>query len=108
MKKITTQNWYAWINKQQIQPTTYGTLHVTGETITHPSKVAVLVKKNPQGINSQILLLEIVLHPSGIPTKQPQQLHYVETLVEENQYSSIEVFYLEEKIITITDIPVVS
>lgn len=107
MSQITTTNWNAWINTQPIQPT-FGTLHVTGEVVSHPSKAAILVKKVPQGFNSTILLLEIVLHPSGLPTKQPQQVHYVENVDKEDQYNSIDIIFNGNIIEHIVNIPIVS
>jgi hypothetical protein len=104
---MTSAEWNAWINKQPIQSTNGGTLHVTGQVTTHPSNAAFLVKRIPQGINPRILLLEIVLYISVAPTKQPQLVHYQEPLENDGQISSIQVFYKDEEVVEITDIPVI-
>ncbi len=104
---LTNQNWSAWINTQPIQSTP-GTLNVVGEIATHPSKVAVLVKKVPQGFNPKILLLEINLQSSGVPTKQPQLVRYAEALESIGQYTSIEVFFGQTKLVAIDEIPVIN
>jgi hypothetical protein len=107
MSFTKTSNWHAWINMQPIQPTKGGTLHVTGEIVDHPTQVATIVKKVPQGINPRILLLEIIIHTSGVPIKQPQTMNYPESLAEGQKYDSIEVF-LNSKIETnITKIPII-
>ncbi len=54
-----TKNWYAWFNKMPPKP---GDLHVIGEMEVPNSGVyAVLTKRQPQGINPQILLLDLLL-----------------------------------------------
>jgi hypothetical protein len=107
LNRFTSQNWSAWINTQPIQPTP-GTLIVVGEVFTHPSKVAVLVKRVPQGINPKILLLEVVLHSSGVPTKQPQWVKYAEALSSIGQYESIEVFFGQTSVAIIKEVPIIS
>ena len=105
MDNVTSSKWVAWINQEPLQPTNEGTLHVTGEVDSHSTKFAVLRKKNPQGINEKILLLEIKLYSGIIPVNNPQLLHYSEEL--ESTYSSIEIFYGSQKVTQIADIPVV-
>lgn len=107
MKIIKHENWKGWINKQPIQPTQFGTLNVTGEVTTNPSVQSTLIKRNPQGINSTILLLDVILSKSELPTKQPQRVHFSESLNNEATYESIEIHYNAEKIANIPDIPVV-
>jgi len=106
LNKLINQIWHAWIDTQPVQSTA-GTLHVVGEIVTHPSQVAVLIRKVPQGINPRILMLEIVLQASRIPTKQPQQLKYAEAVESLEQYGSIDVLHNGKILITITDIPVI-
>lgn len=103
MTQIITKDWKAWIDKQPVQPTPGGTLHVTGEVDTQSTDQARLVKKVPQGINPNILLLELEI--GGIvPAKNPQKVHYTDGLQNET-YTSIEIFYEENVIASITDIP---
>ena len=104
MSIISTSNWKAWINKQPIQPTPNGTLHVKGEVVTSPTVEAALVKKIPQGSNPSILLLEIALQPSSVPTKQPQEVHYTEALTAVNPYLEITIYTS----IKINNIPIIN
>lgn len=108
MKTIETSKWNAWIDIQPIQPTQYGTLHVAGEIFTHPSQSAILVKAVPQGTNPKILLLNIIMVRSAVPTRQPLFLSYSESLLDASQYSSIDVLYTGKIIASITDIPIIS
>jgi len=106
MAKITTSKWEAWINIMPPQPKA-GTLHVTGEVTTQPTQEAHLAKMIPQGINPKILLLEVITHPSRVPTKQPQKVHYTEILASLKDYTSIEVFYEGKREAEIIKIPIV-
>lgn len=106
MSNITTSEWQAWLNQQPIQPTTGGTLHVTGKVDTHSTDFAFLKKKIPQGFNPLILMLDLIVQKGIAPANNPQQVHFPEALMEP-QYTSIEIL-LEGKIIKqIKDIPVV-
>lgn len=107
LKKLTFQNWHAWINTMPVQPT-FGTLYVAGDVVTHPSQTAILVRKVPQGINPTILMLDIIVQSSHVPTKQPQPLRYVEAVTSKNQYTIIEIFESGQKIETIDEIDVIS
>jgi hypothetical protein len=105
MANVTTQNWKAWVNKQPIQPTPGGTLHVIGEVDTQSTDQARLIKKVPQGINPKILSLELQIG-GFVPAKNPQLLHYSQGLVNES-YTSIDIFYNNAIVATIKDILVI-
>jgi len=96
----------AWVDKQPIQPTPGGTLHVAVE-MNGNGRRASLVRKNPQGINPAILMLEIILSITTEYVENPQQLKYKEGLQTSNQYTSIEIYFKAEKLAEITDIQVV-
>ncbi len=58
-KDADTCDWYAWIN---LSPPAPHDFHVVGEVyVTNPGVEPILVPKVPQGINPQILLLDLVL-----------------------------------------------
>jgi hypothetical protein len=58
-KKIKTQNWHAWINKMPPPPER---LHVWGEVeVSNPGVEVALFKRQPQGINPTIILLDLFL-----------------------------------------------
>ena len=76
-----TQNWTAWLDTRPPKP---DHLHVTGEVeVSNPGVQAILLKKVPQGINPEILLLDLHLvqqpgiWPAVISTAQAR---YDETL----------------------------
>ncbi len=54
-----TRGWYAWNNRMPGGP---GGFHVVGEVeVGNPGIIAILTPKVPQGINPQILLLDLHL-----------------------------------------------
>ena len=106
MHDIETSNWQAWIDKQPIQPTPAGTLHVTGEVDTKTTEAARLIKKVPQGINPRILLLDVEVG-GFVPADNPQQVKFTEELEPENPYDSIEIHHHNRPIATIKEIGVV-
>jgi hypothetical protein len=53
-----TRNWYAWINIMPPRP--LHSFHVSGEVLVgNPGVEAFLTVKEPQGINGDILLLDL-------------------------------------------------
>jgi hypothetical protein len=96
----------AWVDTMPIQPTPGGTLHVTAD-INGNGRRAQLVKKVPQGINPEILMLEIKLSMTDEYVENPQHLSYAEQLQKSDQYKSIEIYFEDMKLKTISDIPIV-
>lgn len=108
MKKIKTLNWHAWIVPSGcFGANTMDVLHVTGDVTTHPSMMAQLTKRVPQGFVSNILILEISIGFAFTPTKQPQQLHYSETLEQELQYTTVEIWFENAMVAEMNEIPLV-
>lgn len=54
-----TRDWYAWINLMPPKPDSF---HVTGEVyVPNPGVDPILVPREPQGINPEILLMDLFL-----------------------------------------------
>jgi hypothetical protein len=92
-KKINTHNWQAWIDKMPPPP---DTLHVLGEVeVSNPGVEVALFKKQPQGINRTIILLDLFLFqrpgvwPDVVVCKQAAYREVGRNL----NYVSAEVFY---------------
>jgi hypothetical protein len=65
----TTHSWKAWVN---LMPGADKTVHVTGQVrVNSGGWKAQLVKRVPQGINPDILLLDLVIAPPTGPVTQP-------------------------------------
>lgn len=96
----------AWVDTQPIQPTLGGTLHVV-VTFDGQGAQGFLEKKIPQGINPNILLLELNFSPNRILIPNPQEVKYTEGLETSNQYSSIEIFDEENIVAEINNIPII-
>jgi len=107
MPKIKTSDWNAWIDTMPVQPTPGGTLHVTGE-VDAGSALAFLVKRQPQGINPQVLLLDLQVVNGIVPVKNPQQVHYRENLEKGQRYTEVDIFYQGQEEARITEIGIVS
>jgi hypothetical protein len=90
-----------WKAVQNLQPplkTPGGTLTVTGSMeYGDPSGNPTLQKISPQGINPQILMLEVV-PPTDAKGRKVVDLKYEENLQTENQHTSVEVYYKNNKI----------
>lgn len=106
MSSLSFSKGEAFIDLQPAQPTAGGTLHVTGQADTHNTNEAKLQKRVPQGINSSILLLEII-ELDFIPKDNPQEVSYAENLDKTDQYSTIEIFVEGKKVASIDDIKLV-
>ncbi len=71
---MQTRNWYAWLNEMPPKP---DDVHVTGEVyVPNPGMQAFLTIKEPQGINPEILLLD--LHLIQQPGMWPQAFTWVQ------------------------------
>ena len=104
MHDIETSNWQARIDKQPIQPTPAGTLHVTGDVDTRTTDAARLIKKEPQGINPRILMLEVKVGGIVPAESNPQEVRYKEELLAEKPYDSVEIYNHNNRIATIEKI----
>ena len=107
MKKVTTSDWKAWVNKMPGPGTPHhNTLHVVGTVDTYSKDLAYLQKREPQGINPHILLLDLHVITGFVPVDNPQRVHYYENLAEEQSYKSIEIYYEGKREATIDEIPI--
>ena len=90
-----------WKAIQNLQPplqTPGGKLTVTGSMeYGDPSGSPTLQKRSPQGINPQILMLEVV-PPTDAKGRKVVDLKYEENLQTENQHTTVEVFYKGERV----------
>ena len=105
MPQVKTSDWKAWIDTMPIQPTPGGTLHVIGQ-VNAGGALAFLNKREPQGINPDILLLDLRVINGIVPVKNPQQVHYRQNLDKDQRYTEIQIFLegKEEARITKIDI----
>ena len=91
-KGSKTSNWHAWINKMPPKPDDF---HVTGQVrVSNPGVYALLIKKEPQGINPAILLLD--LHLVQRPGIWPQVVSWVPARYDEiiigSAYAEVNIF----------------
>ena len=103
MTNSTSSGWKAFIDLQPILQTPGGTLRVIGTVDTQNTNEAKLLKREPQGINPTILLLEVI-EVDTLPVKNPQEVRYEEGLMDKEQYSSIEIFFGEDLLTKIDEI----
>lgn len=96
----------AWVNTQPVEPTAGGTLIVYLNYNSNDHGVHSLRPAHPQGINTEILLLEITFSSEMIFISNPRQASYSQGLQTQDQYSSIEFIYKGEKVGSINDIAV--
>lgn len=98
-KDAKTRDWYAWINRMPPPP---DELHVVGEVLVpNPGVDPLLVPKEPQGINPQILLLELFLCQR--PGNWPQvlvwkQARYDKVLRRGQSYKQVQIFCGDQSI----------
>jgi hypothetical protein len=100
---IETRNWNAWINKMPPPP---DTLHVRGEVeVSNPGVHVALFKKQPQGFNPQIILLELFLiqQPGIWPDVVTIKPAAYEEVGQSLSYTNAEVFQQGE---TVASMPV--
>src|SRR5262245_32368566 len=91
---MATRNWYAWINLMPPKPDDF---HVKGEVLVpNPGVQAELTVREPQGINRELLLLD--LHAIQRPGMWPQVMTWVQARYDlimpplSPQYSEVEIF----------------
>ena len=91
-------DWKAILDLQPPRKTQGGELRVTGSMqYGDPSGTPTLVKRSPQGFNPKILMLDVV-PPTDAKGNKKVELRYVEGLDNEDQHTSVEVYYKGEKI----------
>lgn len=91
---METRSWYAWINKMPPEPDDF---HVIGEVfVGNPGVESFLAVREPQGINGNILLLD--LHLVQRPGMWPQRMTWVQARYDSvirpdgPNYTDVEVF----------------
>jgi hypothetical protein len=102
-----TRQWYAWLNTMPPKPDDF---HVTGEVqVANPGIEALLLKREPQGINPSILLLD--LHLVQKPGIWPAKVSWAQARYDEvpaaGSYTEVNVF-CESKAIARMDVQIVS
>lgn len=91
-------DWKAIQNLQPPLKTPGGTLTVTGSMeYGDPNGNPTLQMKSPQGINPKILMLEVV-PPTDLKGRKVVNLEYKADLATEDQHTSVEVYYKNDKI----------
>jgi hypothetical protein len=91
-------DWKAIQNLQPPLKTPGGTLTVTGSMeYGDPSGNPTLQRKSPQGINAKILMLEVV-PATDAKGRKVVNLEFKEDLGTEDQHTSVEVYYKNDKI----------
>ena len=98
---IQTRNWNAWINKMPPPP---DTLHVRGEVeVSNPGVDVALFKKQPQGINPAIILLELILiqQPGIWPDVVTIKPAAYEEVGQSLSYTNAEVFHQGQNVASI-------
>jgi hypothetical protein len=102
-KGIKTKDWYAWINLMPPRPDDF---HVVGEVcVPNPGVEPLLALKEPQGINPDILLLDLFLYQkSGIwPQVVIWKAARYDKIPLKTKYTQVQIFCEDE---VIADIPV--
>ena len=100
-KGVETRDWYAWNNLMPPKPDDF---HVVGEVLVgNPGIQAVLTPKEPQGINPDILLLEMFLiqQPGIWPQVQTWVPARYDKILQNSTYKSVEVFCGDDVIATV-------
>ena len=100
-RQIKTQNWYAWINKMPPPP---DTLYVRGEVeVSNPGVEVALYKRQPQGINPAIILLDLFLiqRPGIWPAMVTLKTAAYEEVGRNLTYATAEVFQQGESVASI-------
>lgn len=102
-KGLPTRDWYAWNNLMPPKPDDF---HVVGEVqVGNPGIFAMLCPREPQGINPEILLLNLILvqRPglwTQVVTWVPAQY---DKILLNSVYKSVDIFCEDKKIV---DVPV--
>jgi hypothetical protein len=97
---VTARNWYAW---NDLMPPRPNHLHVVGEVqVANPGVLALLSSKEPQGINPNILILD--LHLVQQPGIWPQHTTWAQatyTKIEFQPYYQVSILFGGKEIATI-------
>lgn len=102
-KDLKTQDWYAWLN---LMPPSPDDFHVVGEVyVPNPGVDPLLTYKNPQGINPDILLLDLhLIQKPGIwPAVFVWKQARYDKIVIKTKYTQVQIFCDDDIIV---DIPV--
>jgi hypothetical protein len=100
-KTVKTQNWLAWLDKMPPPP---DTLHVRGEVeVSNPGVDVALYKRQPQGINPAIILLDLFLiqRPGLWPAVVTLKTAAYEEVGRNLAYGTAEVFQQGESVASI-------
>lgn len=97
---METKNWYAWMNLMPPKPDDF---HVVGEILaSNPGILPILCLKEPQGVNPEILLLD--LHLIQQPGMWPQVMTWVQARYDRilppggPMYKQVEIFHENKSI----------
>lgn len=96
---IQTRDWYAWNNLMPPRPDAF---HLVGEVqVPNPGVDVLLVPRNPQGINPQILLIDLVLVQQ--PGIWPQMVIWKPARYDKVKvtYTNVEIFFDNQSIASI-------
>jgi hypothetical protein len=91
-KEAPTRDWYAWNNLMPPKPDDF---HVVGEVqVCNPGIMAMLCPKEPQGINPDMLLMDLILVQQ--PGVWPQLITWVparyDKILMNSTYRSVSIF----------------
>lgn len=98
-----TRDWYAWNNLMPPKPDDF---HIVGEVLVpNPAVIAKLSPKEPQGINPDILLMDLILIQK--PGIWPQVMTWVQARYDKvlvnSTYKQVQIFCGKD---VIADVPV--
>jgi hypothetical protein len=100
-KKVKTQNWYAWINKMPPQPNKF---HIRGDVeVSNPGVEVALHKRQPQGINPAIIILDLFLiqRPGTWPALVTLKTAAYEEVGPNLPYNNADVFHQGESVASV-------
>lgn len=107
---IKSKDWYAWLNTMPPKPDDF---HVVGDVeVANPGVKAILVRRSPQGIVAEALILD--LHLAQRPGNWIQQISWTQARFDQvitpssPIYKTVEIFYGGERIAFIEHIGHVS
>jgi len=107
---IKSKDWYAWLNTMPPKPDDF---HVVGDVeVANPGVEAFLVRRSPQGIVAEALILD--LHLAQRPGNWIQQISWTQARFDQvitpgsPNYKTVEIFYGGERIAFIEHIGHVS
>jgi hypothetical protein len=105
-KGVATQGWAAWNNLMPPPPDDF---HLVGSVqVGNPGVTATLTPKAPQGIDPQILRIELSLHQQ--PGMWPQIVTWTQARFDKvpssQRYTQVQIFCGSEKVqdVTVTDV----